>query len=243
MVEALTDITNHFADKRIAKIDEEIEKSQQRFDSLQELANNGNILAKESLAEEARLIAEQNKKKERMERLKQRVQLASTVMQTYLTNSQDPDVKNPLTKTITDTVLLTEFIKSISFFDGTEDTGKNGLGVDGKGGFHAILHPNERVIPKKNNDLIGKMSNDELSQLANNYQNGLVRDVTDGLELSKDLSGVNVLASKLDSLERAITNKPEHKIEVEQIIDGAMAISRTTKQGNTKIYNRYRVGK
>lgn len=243
MVEALTDITNHFADKRIAKIDEEIEKSQQRFDSLQELANNGNILAKESLAEEARLIAEQNKKKERMERLKQRVQLASTVMQTYLTNSQDPDVKNPLSKTITDTVLLTEFIKSISFFDGTEDTGKNGLGVDGKGGFHAILHPNERVIPKKNNDLIGKMSNDELSQLANNYQNGLVRDVTDGLELSKDLSGVNILASKLDSLERAITNKPEHKLEVEQIIDGAMAISRTTKQGNTKIYNRYRVGK
>ena len=86
------------------------------------------------------------------------------------------------------------------------------------------------------------MSNDELSQLAYNYQNGLVRDVADGLTLSNDLSGVKVLADKLDSLERTISNKPEHNIELEQIVDGAMAISRTTKRGNTKIYNRYRIG-
>ncbi len=244
ILEALTNVANEYADKRIAKIDEEIEASENRFNSLQELANNGNILAKESLAEEAKLIAEQNKKKEQMEKRKQRVQLASTVMQTYLSNSQDPEVKNPLQKTITDTVLLTEFIKSLpGFFDGTEDTGRNGQGIDGKGGFLSVLHPNERVIPKKNNELIGGMSNDELSQLAYNYQNGLVRDVADGLSLSKDMSGVSILAGKLDSLERTINNKPEHSLEVEQIIDGAMAISRTTKRGNTKIYNRYRVGK
>ena len=244
VLEALTNVANEFADKRIAKIDEEIQASENRFNSLQEMANNGNILAKESLAEEAKLIAEQNKKKEQMEKRKQRVQLASTVMQTYLSNSQDPEVKNPLQKTITDTVLLTEFIKSLpGFFDGTEDTGKNGQGIDGKGGFLSVLHPNERVIPKKNNELIGGMSNDELSQLAYNYQNGLVRDVADGLSLSKDMSGVSILADKLDSLERTISNKPEHNLEVEQIIDGAMAISRTTKRGNTKIYNRYRVGK
>lgn len=243
ILQLLTDTANHFADKRIAKIEEEIQASQTKFDSLQELANNGNILAKESMAEEAKLIAEQQRKKELMEKRKQRVQLASTVLETYLTNSQDPDVKNPLQKTITDTVLLTEFIKTLSFFDGTEDTGKHGEGVDGRGGFHAILHPNERVIPKKNNDMIGNMSNDDLSMLANKYQNGLIRDVADGITLSKDLSGVNILVDKLDSLERTISNKPEHNLEVEQIIDGAMAITRKTKTGNTKIYNRYRVGK
>ena len=244
VLEALTDISNELADKRISKIDEEIEASQKRFDNLQELANSGNILAKESMAEEAKLMAEQNRKREAMEKRKQRIQLASTVLQSYLTNSQDPEIKNPLQKTITDTVLLTEFIKSLpAFFDGIDDTGKNGQGVDGKGGFLSVLHPNERVVPKKNNDMIGNMSNDELGQLAYNYQNGLVRDVADGLTLSNDLSGVNILADKLDSLERTISNKPEHNLEVEQIIDGAMAISRTTKRGNTKIYNRYRVGK
>ena len=243
VLKALTEISNDLIDKRIAKIDEEVEAGEKRFDSLQELANNGNILAQQSIAEEAKLIAEQTRKREQMEKRKQRVQLASTVLQSYLTNSADPDVKKPLQKTIADTVLLTEFIKTLSFFHGTEDTGTHGQGVDGKGGFHAILHPNERVLPKKNNDMIGNMSNDELSQLAYNYQNGLVRDVADGLTISKDLSGVSILADKLDSLERTISNKPEHNLEVEQIIDGAMAITRSTRRGNTKVYNRYRVGK
>ena len=243
VLEALTDASIALADKRIAKIDEEIAASERRYDSLAALAESGNILAKESMAEEAKLMAEQNRKREQMEKRKQRIQLASTVLETYLTNSQNPEVKNPLRKTITDTVLLTEFIKSLPmFFDGIEDTGKNGRGVDGKGGFLSILHPNERVVPKKNNDLIGNMSNDELSQLAYNYQNGLVRDVESGLVLSNDLSGVSILAEKLDSLERVIANKPETNIQLEQIVDGAMAISRTTRKGNTKIYNRYRVG-
>jgi len=243
VLEALTDASIALADKRIAKIDEEIAASEKRYDSLASLAESGNILAKESMAEEAKLMAEQNRKREQMEKRKQRIQLASTVLETYLTNSQNPEVKNPLQKTITDTVLLTEFIKSLPmFFDGIEDTGKNGRGVDGKGGFLSILHPNERVVPKKNNDLIGNMSNDELSRLAYNYQNGLVRDVESGLVLSNDLSGVSILAEKLDSLERVIANKPETNIQLEQIIDGAMAISRTTRKGNTKIYNRYRIG-
>ena len=242
ILQQLTNISDHLADKRIAKINEEIEASQQRFSNLQEMATNGNILAKESMAEEAKLIAEQTRRKEQAEKRKQRIQLASTVLQSYLTNSQDPDVKNPLQKTITDTVLLTEFIKSLpAFFDGTENTGNNGRGVDGKGGFLSILHPNERVIPKKNNDIIGDLSNDELSKLASNYQNGMMRDVADGLSLSNDLSGVSILADKLDSLERTISNKPEHNLEVEQIIDGAMTITRETRRGNTKIFNRYRV--
>ena len=54
-------------------------------------------------------------------------------------------------------------------------------------------------------------------------------------------AGVEILAKKLDSLERTIANKPEHTIQVEQIIGGAMAITRNTKKGNTNIYNRYRV--
>ena len=244
ILQALTDASNTLADQRIAKIDEEIGASQKRYDNLEQLAANGNILAKESMAVEAKLMAEQQRKREQMEKRKQRLQLASTVLETYLSNSADPEVKNPLAKTITDTVLLTEFIKSLpTLFDGTENTGSHGQGLDGKGGFLSILHPNERVIPKKNNDLIGNMSNDDLSQLAYNYQNGLVRDVADGLSLSKNMTGVNVIAEKLDNLEKTINNKPEHNLEVEQIIDGAMAITRSTRRGNTKTFNRYRVGK
>lgn len=240
-LQSLTDITNELADKRIAKIDEEIEASQRRFDSLQSLAESGNILARESMAEEAKLMAEQNRKREQEEKRKQRIQLASSVLQAYVTNSNNPQVKNPLQKTITDTVLLTEFIKSLpAFFDGTEDTGKNGGGLDGKGGFLSVLHPNERVVTAKQNELIGGMSNEELSKLAYNYQNGMIRPITD-TALSNGFAGVEILAKKLDSLERTIANKPEHNIQVEQIIGGVMAITRNTKKGNTNIHNRYRV--
>jgi hypothetical protein len=240
-LQSLTDITNELADKRIAKIDEEIEASQRRFDSLQSLAESGNILARESMAEEAKLMAEQNRKREQEEKRKQRIQLASSVLQAYVTNSNNPQVKNPLQKTITDTVLLTEFIKSLpAFFDGTEDTGKNGNGIDNKGGFLSVLHPNERVVTARQNELIGGMSNEELSKLAYNYQNGMIRPITD-TALSNGFAGVEILAKKLDSLERTIANKPEHTIQVEQIIGGAMAITRNTKKGNTNIYNRYRV--
>ena len=240
-LQSLTDITNELADQRIAKIDEEIEASQRRFDSLQSLAESGNILARESMAEEAKLMAEQNRKREQEEKRKQRIQLASSVLQAYVTNSNNPQVKNPLQKTITDTVLLTEFIKSLpAFFDGTEDTGKNGGGLDGKGGFLSVLHPNERVVTAKQNELIGGMTNEDLSKLAYNYQAGLVRPITD-TALSNGFAGVEILAKKLDSLERTIANKPEHNIQVEQIIGGVMAITRNTKKGNTNIYNRYRV--
>lgn len=240
-LQSLTDITNELADQRIAKIDEEIEASQRRFDSLQSLAESGNILARESMAEEAKLMAEQNRKREQEEKRKQRIQLASSVLQAYVTNSNNPQVKNPLQKTITDTVLLTEFIKSLpAFFDGTEDTGKNGNGLDGKGGFLSVLHPNERVVTAKQNELIGGMSNEDLSKLAYNYQAGLVRPITD-TALSNGFAGVEILAKKLDSLERTIANKPEHNIQVEQIIGGVMAITRNTKKGNTNIHNRYRI--
>jgi hypothetical protein len=240
-LQALTEYSNELADQRIAKIEEEIEASQRRFDNYSELAKQGKITVKESLAEEQRLIDEANRKKEQAEKRKQRVQLASSVLQAYIKNSNDPEVANPLSKTVTDTILLTEFIKSLpTFLEGTENTGPNGKGIDGKGGFLSVLHPNERVVPKEDNQLIGDMTNSELAKLAYKYQSGMVTDINDK-KLVVGGYDTQVLAEKLDKLEQTIKNKPETNIELEQIIAGTMAITRTTKQGNTKIYNRYRV--
>jgi hypothetical protein len=241
-IQTLTEVFVQQADKRIDKIQEEINMAKKRYDNYVELAKNGNITAKESLAVEAKLIAEQNRLKEKEERRKQRVELASSVLQSYLRNTSDPNVANPLGKTITDTVLLTEFIKNLPLFEeGTEDTGKSGRGVDGRGGFHAILHPNERVLTKKQNSMVGNLSNEELSKLAYNYQNGLISQVGENAYVSSNTLQTDILAEKLDSLENTIRNKPETNIELEEIIGGAMAITRQTKEGNTKIYNRYRV--
>ena len=242
IIQRITDAFIQASDKRIEKIDEEIRKAQERYNTYAELAKNGNILAKESLAEEQKIIAEQNRLKEKEERRKQRIQLASSVLQAYTRNASDPNVANPLAKTITDTVLLTQFIKNLPFFEeGTEDTGKNGRGVDGKGGFHAILHPNERVMTKEQNALIGGMTNDELSQLAYDYQNGLVQNMGDSAVTIGGAWQTHLIVEKLNNIEQTIRTKPETNIELEEIVQGAMAITRSTKKGNTKVFNRYRV--
>jgi len=242
IIQELTTAFSRLADERIAKLDEEMDKAQQRYDLYLELAKNGNINAQQSLATEARLIAESNRKKEQLERRKQRVQLASDTLQAYLKNTEDPDVKNPLLKTFSDITLLTQFIQNLpAFAKGTEDTGTHGEGVDGKGGFHAILHPNERVLTKKQNEMVGDLSNDELSNLALKYRAGELENKIN-FQQSKQPQP-NEVVERLKSLEQTIRMKPETNIELERIIDGALTITKSVKKGNTVVYNRYRTNR
>lgn len=126
-----------------------------------------------------------------------------------------------------------------AFYDGTENTGANGQGIDGKGGFHAVLHPNERVIPKSLNDQIGSMSNEQLTKLAQEYQNGRLITKSNA-NSSLDLA---ILANKLDTLTDVIKNKPETNIALGEITQSAMNIVESKRTGNTTIYNRFKVRK
>jgi hypothetical protein len=49
----------------------------------------------------------------------------------------------------------------VGFYEGTEDTGPGG-NVDSKRGFHAVLHPNERVMTAEQNKKLRGISNEEL---------------------------------------------------------------------------------
>lgn len=84
------------------------------------------------------------------------------------------------------------------------------------------------------------MSNEDLATLAYKYQSGLITDASD-FEGGMAINDNSLVVKRLESLEKTIKNKPETNIELEQIINGAMVVKRTTSQGNTKIYNRYRV--
>jgi demethoxyubiquinone hydroxylase (CLK1/Coq7/Cat5 family) len=168
----------------------------------------------------------------------QRMELANTIYQTYAGHAaQDP--KTALANTIRDASLLQAFISTLPmFYEGTEDTGAGG-GVDGKGGFHAVLHPHERVIPKSLNDQIGNLTNEQLTQIAQQYRNGnLVRQ--DIAHSSMDLA---VLVNEMKDLKEVIRSKPETNIELGQITQSAMEIVQQSKRGNTVVYNRFKVRK
>jgi hypothetical protein len=238
-----TDYFIKMSDERIAQLDKEIAAAEKQQDTLRELAANGNINARESLAENQRIIDEANRKKAQEERRKQMIELVSGVYQTY-NQKVAANAKNPLMETIRDTVLLQQFANTLlgnmpTFFDGTENTGKHGEGVDGKGGFHAILHPNERVVPKSLNEKIGSLSNEQLAKVAQEYQNGKLITGTQPMS-AIDLS---LLVNKMDELTHTIRNKPETNIELGEITSSVMEIVKTTKQGNTLKTNRFKIRK
>jgi regulator of replication initiation timing len=231
-----TDYLKKQSDERISLIDKEISAAEKQADIYRTLAANGNINAKESLAEQERIIAESNRRKEREQKRQQRMELANTIYQTYASHAAK-DPKTALMNTIKDASLLQAFISSLPmFYDGTEDTGRGG-GVDGKGGFHAVLHPHERVIPKSLNDQIGNLSNEQLTRLAMEYQNGRLV----GQDVAHSSLDLAILANKLDNLTEVIKHKPETNIQLGEITQSAMEIVQSTRKGNTTIYNRFKV--
>jgi TP901 family phage tail tape measure protein len=233
-----TDFLIEQSDKRIAALDKEIEAAEKQADVLKNLAENGNIQAQQSLAEQERIIAESNLRKQQEQKKQQRIQLANSVFSTYA-SKVEAGSKNALAETIRDTTLLQAFINSIpAFYDGTEDTGSGG-GLDGKGGFHAVLHPHERVLPKSLNDRIGSMSNEDLTRIAQEYQNGrLMRQ--DVAHSSMDLA---LLVNEMKDLKQVIKNKPETNIALGEITQSAMEIVERSRKGNTTVYNRFKVRK
>jgi len=237
-IKATTDFFIKNSEKKIAQMDIEIAKAQSQYTLLQTLAANGNINAQESLAEQQRIINEANARKDKEMKRQQRIKLAESVYSTYNSKVAGGS-EHPLMDTIKDTMLLQQFIASLpTFFDGTENTGNNGNGIDGKGGFHAVLHPNERVIPKSLNEQIGGLSNEALAKMASEYQNGKIIRSNSQVGSAFDTA---ILVGKLDELTSAIKQKPETNIGIGEITQSVMEIVKSTKQGNTTTYNRYKV--
>lgn len=225
------------SEKRIKQIEDELKKAQDQQTFLQDLAKNGNIKAEQSLAENQKIIEEANRKKEAELKKQERIRLAESVYSTY-SSKVEAQVDNPLMETIRDVTLLQSFINSLpAFHDGTEDTGSNGRGIDGKGGFQAVLHPNERVIPKALNDQIGSMSNEDLTRLAIQYQNeGIIRG-----KIQTERSDMTLLVSEVKDLKQVIQDKPEFSAEVGKITQTSFEILERTKTKNTTVYNRFNI--
>lgn len=239
-VKAASDLFIKQSEKKVEQIDKELEAAKKQYDTLQTLAANGNINAQQSLAEQQRIINEKEKQKAKELKRQQRIKLAESVFSTY-SSKVESGSKNPLAETIRDTTLLTQFIAALPTFEsGIEDTGANGRGIDGKGGFHAVLHPNERVVPKALNERIGSLTNEQLSRVAWEYQNGKL--LRDGDAIGTPMETA-LLIQKIDELKSTIANKPETNIQLGEITQSMMEIVRSTKSGNTTTYNRYKIRK
>lgn len=92
------------------------------------------------------------------------------------------------------------------FHDGTEDTGRGGK-VDNKGGFNAVLHPNERVMTKKQNKLMHGYSNDKVANIVNDYHNdALFQKELNRMALYSNIIHERPLFQPSMTIENGITN-------------------------------------
>jgi TP901 family phage tail tape measure protein len=243
-VKKYTELANDLAqsqlDKRIELIDKEIDASKKKEQDLEDLAKNGNIKANESIAEQERIQNEQLAQKQKAERQKQLIQSTTAFLTAYTNELENGKSSGEaLTIALTDKALLDGIISALpTFFVGTEDTG-NGGNLDNNGGFLSVLHPNERVMTKEQNQQLNGISNDEVVKMVqkakiNNVQGNSFENV--GV-----LSELNGLKSELGAIKNAILNRPETNIELGAITQSAMEIVQSTKKGNKTTVNTFKV--
>lgn len=180
------------SDAKLKALDEELKGSEDQQNRLQDLANAGNENAVKSLAIAQKREAEIRKEQERELQRQKRIEAGLTAFKVFGAKTEAGD-KNALGNTITDLSVLSAFIETLpTAFDGTIDTG-NGGKIDNKGGFLSVLHPNERVVPKKDNIKMGGISNEKLSDIAQMYNKGLLIDVNKSINTSNGFESISEL--------------------------------------------------
>ena len=207
----------YFNDKK-AQADQELADAKEREESLTELANNGNKDAAESLAVNQKQQAEANKKKEDLIKKEKAFETALAIIQAFNTELDNgATTQEAIGKAVTSVAVLTSIAESLpSFYDGTEDTGTVLNPLDSNGGRLSLLHDNERVVDKANNDKMGGVSNDEVAEIVQSYNNGLLTDVTaiNTPHLSietKQFESNEAILKKFDNLESSIVSAIENK--------------------------------
>ena len=231
-------------DKRIAKIQEESDAAQKQADLFEQLAINGNIQAQQSLAKQNEIIAQNTLEKEKLERRKQLIEIGTGVTLAYTAalSEKGTTPAEALVKAFSGSSAIQGFISLLpTFFEGTENTGKGGEGIDGRGGFHAILHPFERVVDRKTNALIGDdISNTELGNIMQSYRLG---EFNQNVIEYKTVTGANVdftaLETKMDVLTKAVIENKPPDLQIEKLTSLSMEIRETSKKNGITTTNRF----
>lgn len=232
-------------DKKIALIEKELQAHKDSSDALKKLAEDGNITAQQSIAEEERLANEAQIKMDKLEARKRQIQLIAAFMQSYLNALEEgKDSGQALLSAGKDKGVLEAFISTIpAFLDGTDDTGKTSNPLDANGGRLALLHDNERVLTKEHNAELKGMSNDEVVR---RIQESKIKEASGNiaptgwanLEVVNQLNG---LKDELKNVQKAIESKPEIEYNLQEVVEGLYSFTRKQTKGNTIVYNKYRV--
>jgi hypothetical protein len=228
LIDALVQFETDRIDKLIELKQKEIDASEKQSDYLQELAANGNIKAQQSLASENEIRAEAIKEEQRLQKQKAAIELAGTAVKILDANITEAATDNndqtttgtAFAKTLADVALLKGFLSQLSSFDvGADRLTEKGKGIDNKGGFLAINHPNEMIMTADENAAMGFRPRSEIVNIVKRFDEGQVTRLNEPLK--SDSAGttfdIKPIVDKLSGVENAIKNIPENNGEFGQL--------------------------
>jgi hypothetical protein len=224
------------SERKLEKLSIQLDKMKEKQSTLTQLAINGNIEATKSLAMNEKEQAEVQKKMEREQRRIEMFKLAQSVYSTYASYASNPEIKNPLTKTMTDVSVLSQFIKTLpTFYQGTETDVRTALGspdFQGKDGYVVRVDGSEKILNPKLSAMTGNMTTYEIAKLAEEHRMGKLIKAGEGAIQVNNNWETSLLLNKLDSLEQTIKNKVETNVDSlatdTLVIDSAIVAVDTT---------------
>lgn len=237
LIQKGTDYLSKQIDKQIALLDKREQKANDLENFLQEAAAQGNIKAEQSIVEQQRIQEEADRKKMELEEKKARIVALGAVLQTYNNKTSAGD-KNAFANTVVESGALLAFLQGFDlpgFYVGTDDTGKGG-NVDSKGGFAAVLHPNEQVWSKDDRKEVGFKSRQEIKdavRIADQFNTGnmVYRDQFQGA-MAGNTFDIAPMLRKQDEMIKEIKGLPAKDLDVEQLAQGIIMLTTTTTRPN-----------
>ena len=244
--EAITDFLKEQIDKRIALLQKESDFAKNQQDYLQNLAANGNIFAKESIAEQIKIQREAQQEQMRLEKQKQNIEMISTGLKTFEAEiSKGKSPAEALATTLVSTKTLVQLLSNLNFFAKGTDNAPEGYAVTDEQGAELHLDKNGNIkdfgstkgaqmkyLEKGDKIITASKTAQIFSEISNAKKIASVKDAAGN---SYDLKP---LLQEMQGMRNDIKNNAT-QIKVHWDTMGNI-IEQVTK-GNDRVTNRYRV--
>lgn len=245
--QAITYALQEQIDKRISLLQKESDAAKSQQDYLMGLAENGNITAKESIAEQIEIQREAQAEQMRLEKQKQNLELISQGLSTF--NAQIAEGKSPgeaLASTIVSTQALVGFLKNLNFYAKGTDYAPGGMAVVDEKGAEIITDSQGRIkdigtgegarfvnLSKGDKVITASKTAQILNAFGGVANANMIGKGKDSAGNGYDIMKLN---NGLNRIEQAIKNKPEYQVHW----DTFGTVERVRKGGDV-VTNRYRV--
>lgn len=234
------------SERKIRQIEKEITAAEKQYDYFKGLAESGNITAKESLAEQQRIINEANKRKEQEQKRMERIKMAEAAYNSYIAHVEKGD-KNPLLSTIKDISLLNQFVAALpTFYEGTDTTVGAALGapmMSGRDGYVVRVDKDEKILNPTLSKMTGDLTTSEIAKIAQDYQTGKLINYGSAASIMPVPALSDAMLNKFDQVIEAIENAPTSEYNLGAVTQESFNLIRKQQRGSRSTYTIHKVRK